>query len=264
MNLIELNHLFVDDNFFYHSKYLGIVECIYYHEKPNYYSIKVYNKKNLYCIPSSYMMECYKNKLKYLRMSILRSKGISDLVHFTVISNLANVLKNGLLSRNILDNENFVYSYSDSIRLDNKLDYICNSITFPNYKMFFAKRQEDVNKKWVVLSIDSDILVDKFDTEFYRMNAASNDISKCRFNPCSNYALDDMFYPEDREPNLPSNYTTNPQAEVMIKDSISSSYIKSIHTNYYDDYVHYLANNSNLDYDSNSDLFKPRIDYRRW
>ena len=73
-----------------------------------------------------------------------------------------------------------------------------------------------------------------------------------------------MFYPEDREPNLPINYTTNPQAEVMIKDSIGAFYIKCIDTLGEDDRVKWLANNSHIDYNYNSNLFGPRKDYKRW
>jgi hypothetical protein len=197
-------------------------------------------------------------------MQILRYRNISKLVHFTPISNLESIFNKGILSRTVLDNDKISYSYSDLHRLDGKLDYISNSISFPNYKMFFSKRKDNLSVKWAVLSIDSSILVDKFDTEFYRMNAASSDLNKCRFDACSNNALEDMFYPGDRVSNLPVNYTTNPQAEVLVKDSIDVSYIKCIDTESFNDTACSIARNCNIQYEDRSNLFGPRKDYTRW
>lgn len=264
MDLAELNNLFIGDNFFYHSKYLGIVEYIYHYDMSNYYSVKVYNRKNLYNIPDSYMMECYINKLKKMRMILLKNREITRLVHFTPISNLESIFERGMLSRNILYDSDIEYCYSDDFRFDNKLDYICNSISFPNYKMFYSKRMEDLNIEWAVLSIDSDLLVSKLDTEFYRMNAASNDPFKYKYNVCSNDALEYMFYPEDRALNLPRNYTTNPQAEVLVKDSIHPSYIKCIDTCGLNDTAKSIAINCGIYYNKDSNLFGPRKDYKRW
>lgn len=210
------------------------------------------------------MLEYYKEKLVRMRMQILRYRNISKLVHFTKVDNLENIFENGILSRNILDSNNIEYSYSDPNRLDGKLDYISNSISFPNYKMFYPKRQEDLSVKWAILSIDSSILIDKFDTEFYRMNAASSDLSKCRFEPTSNDALEDMFYPEDRVPGLQANYTTNPQAEVLIKDVIEPCYIKCIDTQGRNDIARSVAMNSHVYYDDNSNMFCGRKNHMRW
>ena len=123
---------------------------------------------------------------------------------------------------------------------------------------------EDLNIEWAVLSIDSDLLVSKLDTEFYRMNAASNDPFKYKYNVCSNDALEYMFYPEDRALNLPRNYTTNPQAEVLVKDSIHPSYIKCIDTCGLNDTAKSIAINCGIYYNKDSNLFGPRKDYKRW
>ena len=73
-----------------------------------------------------------------------------------------------------------------------------------------------------------------------------------------------MFYPEDRDPNIPTNYTTDPQAEVLIKDSIDTSYITCIDTEGPNDKVRSLALNSRISYNPQSRLFNGRMDYARW
>ena len=265
MNLADLNYFLNGENFFYHNKYLGVINYICDDCRVGFYSVYVYSKNKPYNISKNYMREFYLNKLKHIRMTILRNKRISRLVHFTPIYNLESIFENGVLSRNGLDDRRLEYYYSDDIRLDGKLDYICNSISFPNYKMFYSKRMEDEDIKWAVLSIDSEILIDKFDTEFYRRNAASNDPFKYRFNPCSNEALEDMFRDyENRDPNIPDNYPTDPQAEVLVKDIIDSSYIRCIDTLGFNDVARDVALNSKVYYNPRSDLFGPRMDYRRW
>lgn len=264
MDLTELNSLFCGDEYFYNGVYLGVVKHIDYDYRIGYYILYFHDNPNLQYISYNYMLNYYKDKLKAIRMNLLASKRITKLVHFTPISNLESILENGICSRQHLDCSKLNFIPSDSWRLDNKRSFICNSITFPNYKMFYSKRMEDLRIKWAVLSIDSHILVDKFDTEFYRMNAASSSPNKCRFDPCSNDALEDMFYLENRDCNIPSNYTTDPQAEVLVKDVIDSSYINCIDTLGYNDIAYSLSKNFRVFYNDRSDLFGPRIDYRRW
>ena len=265
MDLADLNYLLSGDDFFYNGKYLGSINYICDDHRVGFYSVHVYNNNKPYNVPKKYMSEYYLCRLKYIRMTILRKKSISRLVHFTPINNLESILENGMLSRNSLDEQGLKYHYSDDIRLDGKLDYICNSISFPNYKMFFSKRKQNQNIQWAVLSIDSEILIDKFDTEFYRKNAASSDSLKYKYDPCSNDALEFMFMDyENRDPYIPENYTTDPQAEVLVKDIIHPSYIKCIDTNGFNDAAHSLARNSKVDYNPCSRLFTYRMDYRRW
>ena len=263
MNLSELNNMFIGDKFYYYDNYLGVVRGIN-HNNPEFYTVYFFSNPRPCNIPNSYMNKCYLNKLKRFRMSILKNRSITRLVHFTPADNLESILENGMLSRNFMNQNDFGYWYTDDNRLDGKLDYISNSITFPNYKMFYKKEKQCPNTKWVVLSISSGILIDKFDTEFYRMNAAANDPLKCRFEPCSNDALEDMFYLEDRDPYIPLNYTTDPQAEVLIKDSVDSSYITCVETVCPNDMVRSLALNSGISYNPYSELFTYRKDFARW
>ena len=263
MDLNELKKYLINTDFIYYGNYLGVIKNIEYDNRVGYYVLYFYKGEKKY-IPNFYMYQYYINLLKNIRFKILRDRKIKYLVHFTPMLNLKSIIENGFVSRRILDTFDVDYQHSDSLRLDGKLDFISTSISFPNYKMFYLKRKENERISWAVLSIDSSILIDKIDTEFYRTNCASSNTSKCRYNPCSNEALLDMFYYSNREPNLPINYTTDPQAEAMIKYSIDKSFIKCIDTQGKNDVVRSLAKNANIDYNPESDLFGPRLDYKRW
>ena len=268
MNINELRDFFINTEFFYYEKYLGVVRDIEYDNFRERYCIHLYEGSNCiddeFFVQRSYMLDYYINELRKIRLKFLRSRYISRLVHFTPVSNLESILENGLLSRSALDYFNISYVYSDFLRLDGKLDFISSSISFPNYRMFYTKRMEDTDVDWVILSIDSKILIDKMDTQFYRTNCASNDPSKCRYNPCSNDALSDMFYNDGRDPHLPFNYTTDPQAEVMLKYEVQPSYISCVETKEKNEKVHSLALNSGISYNSRSNLFTYRQDYKKW
>ena len=263
MSLTELNNVLSGDTFFYNNSYLGVIRDIE-HNYTGFYTIYFYDRSKPVNISINYMKGYYLDRLKRIRMSILRNRHITNLVHFTPADNLESILENGMLSRNYMDDIKLDYWYTDENRIDGKLDYISNSITFPNYKMFWRKRHEGKPIDWIVLSIDSDILIDKFDSEFYRKNAAANDPLKHKYEPTSNEAFEFMFYPEDRDPDIPANYTTDPQAEVLIPDNIDTSYITCIDTEVSNAKVRSLALNSRINYNPNSKLFTYRMDYTRW
>lgn len=198
------------------------------------------------------------------RYRFLNGRNIHELVHFTKVENVESILENGLLSNNLLENYNMPYKKSDEYRLDKKLDFICNSITFPNYKMFFTKRIEDSSQEWVVISIASSIMIHKLSTEFYKTNRANSIYYNDFMAYNTNEALCSMFEQTNREENLSSNYTTDPQAEVLIRDTIQTPYIKCINTYKNNEKVKKLTMEHNLGYQNNSCLFFPRSDYKRW
>lgn len=78
-------------------------------------------------------------KVRTERAQILDQKKITNLYHFTKAENLDTILNKGLLSLTKLNTEKIEYSYTDEIRFDGKRNYICNSLSFPNYKMFYKK-----------------------------------------------------------------------------------------------------------------------------
>ena len=197
------------------------------------------------------------------RKQILKEKHINKMVHFTKVDNLENIFEYGICSIKKLDLLSINYSPSDMYRLDGKLDKISTSISFPNYKMFYKKRMEDINTKWAVITIEPKLIIDKLDSEFYTTNAASGIYSQ-ELKPTTNSDLENMFYISDRELYIPSYYTTDPQAEVLINYTISNDYLLSVETNENNPKVRSLTRDAHIDYNPNSQLFNARSDYKRW
>ncbi len=67
-------------------------------------------------------------------------RGITTVIHFTRVENLANILAYGLLSRSELDSRDIEYVFNDWQRIDRYPNAISTSISFPNYKMFYRYR----------------------------------------------------------------------------------------------------------------------------
>ncbi|EFE3693789.1 DUF4433 domain-containing protein [Escherichia coli] len=161
---------------------------------------------------------------------VIQQRNITRLFHFTHSDNLSSILENGLLSRSELDDEvnEYSYDFNDEDRIDGHLDAICLSISFPNAKMFWKYRSLKPGN-WVILEINPSILWTK-NCAFYPTNAASNNV---RFNDLElmkgNVAFSALFSDEvfgiQRDANLPSEYTTDVQAEVLVFEKIDPSYI---------------------------------------
>ena len=197
----------------------------------------------------------------------IERRGINSLYHFTGIDNLDAILKYGLLSIERLEEQYIDYYYNDKARYDNKLDSICTSISFPNYKMFYKIRQycgEEV--VWCVIEIDSRILWEK-ECIFCKENAASNNERYTNINEKMGInGLKKLFDDDElrRKIGLPDYFTTNPQAEVLVKDEIPVSYIKSINFNRYIPSDIKIKYNNTFDLYVDSDLFKYRFDFKYW
>ena len=167
-------------------------------------------------------------------------RGITTLCHFTRIENLSSILQKDLLSRSHLETSGQEFVPNDLDRADGPLEAICLSISFPNYRMFFRirKREEETqgvkDSQWVVLLLDAKVLWE-LDCAFCQENASSNDVRfillKDRKKPD---ALNGMFVEDYHTINrqslqIPSDYPTNPQAEVLVFDTIPARYINEVH-----------------------------------
>ena len=78
---------------------------------------------------SDYTRKFYEDK--FVVRNILGSRGVKYLFHFTPINNLDSILKNGLYSRNYVNENFFNYVFPDSDRYDGLNDGICLSLSFP-------------------------------------------------------------------------------------------------------------------------------------
>lgn len=170
-----------------------------------------------------------------LIQDIIQQRNISRLFHFTHTDNLFSILERGLIPRSVLDDSGDNYNYNDEVRVDGHFDAICLSISYPNARMFYKYRSLKAGD-WVLLQINPSVLWDK-ECAYFSTNAASNNV---RFNdldlmkgPIALNALfaDDVFGAQ-RVTDLPSEYTTDVQAEVLVFDTIEPSYIvNTIHPN---------------------------------
>lgn len=163
--------------------------------------------------------------------AIVAAKNIPYLVHFTRVDNLPSILNNGFYPQSRkMELFGGIPHINDELRIDNKKDHTCFSISFPNSRMFFRVRNT-FGGNWAILLINKQILWEK-ECLFYQTNAASNSV---RFNSIDNHkgshALNTMFLSNDecpRESFLLDCDPTDEQAEVMIPGIIESSYIDGI------------------------------------
>ncbi|WP_373767014.1 DarT ssDNA thymidine ADP-ribosyltransferase family protein [Glaesserella sp.] len=194
-------------------------------------------------------------------------------MHFTRLDNLKHILENGLLGRKTLSEKVISYHYNDQYRIDNIPDGICCSISFPNYKMFWGirKNQEnqfgaDIDKDWVILRLKPELLWEK-KAYFCRYNAASNQerFNKDKMNAKAFKAMfEDLEYVERNQLNIPDNFTTNPQAEVVFIEKIEPEWIIDICKKNGYGMDCYKPNDLNSAKYENETLFKPRSDYQYW
>lgn len=162
---------------------------------------------------------------------VLKKRNITKLIHVTNKKNLESILKHGLLSLIELENNGIDYEFNDPLRLENKRDAICLSVTDYNNFLFGSFQKRYPKNEYVVLEIDPKILLnEEVEKIFYDYNAASKFSQKS-----SNMEI--MFKDKikrrakiktrlKKEKNEPTSY----QAEILYCGRIEPKYIM----NYYD------------------------------
>ncbi len=170
-------------------------------------------------------------------INYIKSRNIKYLLHFTLAENLSSIFSNGLLGRESLEFYKIKHSHTDDNRFDQKLDFISLSVSFPNYKMFFRKREElkrnGIERDWAILRLKPSILWEKT-CLFFSENAATTHSKSIHYK---NNRLEDFqklfsdipllkIYRIKTE--IADYYTTNPQAEVMVQSNIEPKYIHSV------------------------------------
>lgn len=217
---------------------------------------------------------------------IIQDRGIKKLYHFTQAKNLNSIFERGIMSRNTIYNLRIDAAVNDNERWDRHTDAISVSISGPNYQMLYALKKGKQNRgetcpgdTFVLLELDPSLLYE-LDCAFYPTNAASNRVrhaSKTEFQGAQ--ALENMFADGVLCPagtysrakwNLDSCETSDPQAEVLVFETIPARYIKCVlfETEEMDyEYSRWVTNRShipfkNLLYDDMP--FKPRRDFSDW
>ncbi|MGL6114255.1 MAG: DarT ssDNA thymidine ADP-ribosyltransferase family protein [Cetobacterium sp.] len=156
---------------------------------------------------------------------IIQEREIKEIIHFTQMSNLKNILNYGLCSVEYLEKKNISFIQNDFVRLDDRYDYISVSVSFPNYKMLYCKRNETL-EPYVVISIKPEILLDK-QCLFFSTNAANHKFQNELIERSNPSNLEEFF--DIGLNDLPKNYPLDPQAEILIKDIIETNYINCIY-----------------------------------
>jgi hypothetical protein len=175
-----------------------------------------------------------RSRPKYIRKAV-RSRGITGLYHFTRLANLESILTHGLLSPSTLAASGVDHIATDGERHDHHPNANCLSISFPNNKMFFSKRQEQEPKwGWCVLEVDPSVLW-LLPSAFYPYNAADRRVSSMdlrgRMHVAAFHELFsdfDQFQDQPREPTLRDQYPTNVQAEALVFGDIKPQYIQRV------------------------------------
>ena len=208
---------------------------------------------------------------------ICYERDIKTLCHFTKVERLRSILHRDLLSRKFLEKlpESVRPPFTDMDRDDGYKDAICLSISFPNYRMFFSKTGRNNQHEWVVLLLDARILWE-LDCAFCHQNAIYKPVLRV---PLENrkrlVSLQRMFGNSDfhsdgsmyQRQQIPDNYPTHPEAEVLTFDSIPAEYINEVH--FYNEDALKAWQKANPGADSqelcvNQDYFRPRCDYKAW
>lgn len=174
------------------------------------------------------------DKVNEAEYQYLRSRGVKRLVHFTPAENLASILDNGICPRQYMEMKGIGYRCTDTSRADGKNGYTSYSVSFPNRSMLLNKMIDD-KISFAILYIDVGILqyIESGRIIYCRSNAAKNR----HWGNGMNY-LKDMFCDSVTDVNgrvirrsemmIPEEYTTDPQAEILIHCMIPSDFIREV------------------------------------
>jgi len=210
------------------------------------------------------------------RLDILQEiedRQINDLVHFTRAPNVSQIFKYGLIPREYLERKPLIDlvkgPFPDDKRLENMRDSNCISVSFPNYRMFFKKRKE-FNDDWGVVIINPDIL-SKCPCFFFKKNAASRiegDKSCQAFKDMfENYFVHEYSKFIRDHLKTPINYTTDPQAEILVNSVIPPRYIRGVFVEKWPVKVLIEKKAGNKYKEKiwiSNKYFRPRDDYEHW
>lgn len=164
----------------------------------------------------------------------ISKRGIEYLIHFTATKNLYSILEQGkLMSRKVLESLDIkqfdildYVQFTDKRRYDDK-SFINLSISGPNtylFSKFKGRAKDDITTSWCILKIDPKYIYEK-ETRFSVANAASKDSN--RIGITGDIAKFKLLFADNinipygvRDKSIAAKFTTNVQAEVLVKNEI--------------------------------------------
>lgn len=201
----------------------------------------------------------------------LVSRRVKTLVHFTPIENVKSIMENGICSLDVQEELGIYSLRTDRDRFDGLRNYNSCSISFPNYKMMAYKKRNS-KFRFAVLTLDIELLKDLeygdvvvSESNAARANSLSNSIQDL-FKECAKNLRTGQKSTRKELGIVYDYYTTDPQAEVLIRNTIPPEHIKSIFIR--NDDIKY-AKEKGIDYKNviwggNSRFFSSRHDDAFW
>jgi hypothetical protein len=165
--------------------------------------------------------------------SLVKSRGINYLLHFTRASNLGSILQLGLVPRSLIEKKVDAYTVNDPVRWDGRQDYNCVSIAFPNAPMLYSFMQANAGVEWPILVLNPSILIEK-EVLFCKHNAADKRISSQPADDLKSVSsFRQMFVeldglPSRADQSLKTCDPTDVQAEPLVRGTIEPKYISAV------------------------------------
>lgn len=163
----------------------------------------------------------------------IHSRGITSLFHFTDIQNLESIFVHGLLGREELTKRGLDFRVSDLNRKDPILNGICVSISKPNDYMLARKRTHGWKLALLELKPPEEILSNHLfvcSPGNFGRNDHRNRILNWPEEYLGGFGLLNLFLNENlrQRYSLGKEEPTDPQAEIIFLESISSSFVSKV------------------------------------
>ena len=182
-----------------------------------------------------------------------------------------SILANGLLPCGACAVGGIEPVTNDAYRLD-RTDAICLSVSFPNYKLFYARREElkktQPDARWAVVAVAPSVMWEK-DCVFCRENAANASVTVIPLSARrGKEAFEAMFSDYNDKTRkvlqIPDKCTTHPQAEVLVVETIEPKYIMGTAFATLALKNEYDAKKTGHQFIHAPKLFSARVDYAHW
>ncbi|MGB4661443.1 MAG: DarT ssDNA thymidine ADP-ribosyltransferase family protein [Mobilitalea sp.] len=188
----------------------------------------------------------------------LKSRGVNYLVHFTNYENIESIFEYGIRSRYNMNFNGIRCKYNDDT--EGVANYISTSVEFPNYLMRYGLEVKN-GTRFSIIQIKIEVILEQ-EIQLYLNNANTRGE-----HPTCYYEA--LFSNENRSPDIPTCFTTNPQAEIKVKEYIPVKFFQNIFVQNEEmqDYVQKIAKKNEFDVSKvrlREQFYGYRKDYKQW